>query len=133
MQIDRHQAAFCFNCEMCLLRLARRMEIAREDAEPIAGFFRFAAVRVEDPQPEIRFFGGDECKNPVTAQSPITITEECDVLRCEFETEFFRIQDDVVVAQAVAAKESILHAHLLEQPLMRQTASEGTWSRLSGQ
>src|SRR5262245_2078289 len=106
MQLDRDQAALRFNREMFLLRFARRVKIAGEDAESVAGFFRFAAVRVEDPQTEVRFFGRDECKDSITTKSPIAIADKCDVFRCQLEREHLRFHDNVVVAQAMAAEKT---------------------------
>ena len=54
MQRNGHQPAFGLDGEVFLLRLAGRMKIAGKDAKAIAGFFRLAAVRVEDAQAEVR-------------------------------------------------------------------------------
>ena len=55
MQRNRYQPAFGLDGEVCLFRLAGGVKIAGEDAQAVAGFFRFAAVRIEDAQAEIRF------------------------------------------------------------------------------
>ena len=43
---------------MLPFRLAGRVKVAGKDAQAVAGFFCFAAVRVEDSRPKSAFFDG---------------------------------------------------------------------------
>jgi len=54
MQRNRYQPAFGLDGEVFFFRLAGSVKIAGKDAQAVAGFFRFAAVRVEDAQAEVR-------------------------------------------------------------------------------
>ena len=79
MQRNRDQPAFGLDGEVLLFRLAGRVKIAGKDAQAVAGFFRFTAVRIEDAQAEVRFLRRDQRKNPIAAEAPVTITNGFDL------------------------------------------------------
>ena len=113
MELDRHQSAFGLDGKMFLLRFAGGVEIAGEDAQAIAGLFCFAAVRIIDPQTEIRFFRRHQRQDAIAAQSPIAIADSFDPRGAQRKRQFLGVHDNVVVAQPMPAKKSVLHVRLL--------------------
>jgi hypothetical protein len=64
MQINCHEAAFGLHGKMPLSGFPCRMEVAGKNSETVAGFFRFAAVGIEDAEAKIRFLDGTAAKMP---------------------------------------------------------------------
>ena len=110
VQRNRHQPAFGLDGEVFLFRLAGRVKIAGKDAQAVAGFFRLAAVRVEDAQAEVRFLRRDQRKDPIAAQAPISVAHGFDVRGRQLEGQLLGVHHEVVVAEAMAAEECVLHS-----------------------
>src|SRR6266849_1818425 len=88
-----------------LLRTAVVPEILREDAEPIPGLLRLAAVRVEDAQSEIGALRGNEQEDAVRADAPVPVAHAADGPGRERSAEILLVDHDIVVAETVALRE----------------------------
>ena len=72
--------------------------------------FRLTAVRVPDPQTEIRRIGIFEGQDAVASDALLAVTDPGDATGCQLESQVRRIQHDVFVVQSVTLEELVLHA-----------------------
>ena len=67
-----------------------------------AAFFGFAAVRVEDAEGALGFFGGERPEqDAVGTDAEIAVTNRFDLLGRERRGPVFRMENDIIVAQRV--------------------------------
>ena len=89
--------------------------VAGEDAKTVAGFLGFAPVGVEDAEAEISFFRRNDREDAIAAQPPMTVADGFNGGRRKLEAQFFRVHDQIIIAQAMAPEKPVSHAALLER------------------
>jgi len=99
-------AAECINGEGVVADLANVVEIAGEDAQPVAALFGFAAVWVYDPQAEVGLVAGKwPVEDAIGAEAEVAVANAHSILFARQFAGVFWVEDEVVVSERVVFRE----------------------------
>ena len=104
-----HNAAERVNRELSFLRVAVVVQEFGKNAQTVAGFFRFAAIRIQDAHSEIRagIFGDNE--DAIAADAGIAMANNPGAFGRQLKR---RVHDEVIVTESVGTDKITIQAHL---------------------
>ena len=109
VQLHLHEAAEGIDGEAPAACPSGRVQVTPQDAQPVPGLLRFAAVGVVYSDAEVRLAGVGEGEDSVASQTPVAVAKRPDCGRRELEIEIARVEGDVVVSESVPLEESVSH------------------------
>ena len=109
MQGDRDETTLRFDRECAFFSFAGGMQVAGENAEPVAGFLGFAAIRIVNAETEIGLLGRNQREDAVAAEPPMAVANAANSSGGEREAELLGVHDHIVVPESMPAKKPVLH------------------------